>query len=167
MLLFYPGADTVVTLIAGLPNCNPLLPPFFESRIAALAEFAVRARTHVKRDGHRKEIIYEPESESPTRLAQQLAQLAKGSALIGGHSVVTSSDYVLVRRVGMDCIPAVRRKILESLMTGDDSQLAKTPASTRSYAEQELESLGLLIGSGTSAVLTTDALALTKQAKLQ
>ena len=51
-------------------------------RIAALAEFTVRARTHIHRNGYSKEIEYVPEPEAATRLAQQLAQLSKGSALV-------------------------------------------------------------------------------------
>jgi integrase len=43
-----------------------------------LAEFVVRARTHVPRDSH-KHVIYVPEAEAPTRLSQQLCQLAKES----------------------------------------------------------------------------------------
>jgi hypothetical protein len=138
--------DAVRSLLAALPKCNPLLPEEIEMKIAALSELVVHARTHVARDGHKKEIRYVPSPEAPTRLSQQLAQLAKGSALLDGCALVTDEDYKLVRRVGMDCIPAVRRRILEYLMTGDESKVSELPASTRSYAEEELEALGLISG---------------------
>ena len=81
--------DAVTALFDSLPEQEPTLPEEFERRIAALAEFVVVARTHVPRDGRTKEVIYVPEPEASTRLAQQLCQLAKGSALLGGREIVT------------------------------------------------------------------------------
>jgi hypothetical protein len=158
--------DAVHTLLAGLPRIEPRLPDETAEKIAALAEFVVRARTHVKRDGHKKEIRYVPEAEAPTRLSQQLSQLSKGSALIDSRGTVNERDYALVRRVGMDCIPTIRHKILEYLVTGEESIMAALPASTRSYAEEELEVLGLISGSGVSAALSLEALSLISKAGL-
>ena len=66
----------------------------------------------------------------------------------------------------MDCIPAVRRKILEYLQTSDETKVSKIPASTRSYADEELEALGLISGRGISAELTMEALRLMSTAGL-
>ena len=120
----------------------------------------------MQRDGHKKEIRYIPEPEAPTRLSQQLSQLSKGSALLDNRYIVAEQDYRLVQRVGMDCIPAVRRKILDYLSTGDESTLVGLPASTRSYADEELEALGLIDGHGTSAALSMEALSLMSKADL-
>jgi hypothetical protein len=73
-------------LFARLANRQPVLSRDLQVRIAALSEIAVRARTHVPRDGYSKAIVYVPEPESNTRLAQQLAQVAKGSALLDGKA---------------------------------------------------------------------------------
>ena len=75
-------------------------------------------------------------------------------------AVVTDRDYLLVKRVGLDCIPAVRRRILGYLSTGDESKAPRIPAPTRSYADEELEALGLISGSGDSAALSLKALSL-------
>ena len=153
-------------LAAVPPRLEPALSNTIAKRIAALAEFVVCGRTHIERDGREKEIRYEPQPESPTRLSQQLSQLAKGSALLDGRAGVNAQDYRLAQRVGLDCIPATRRKLLEYLSTGDESKVAKMPASTRCYAEEELQSLGLVSGRGSSAGLSTVALSLISDAEL-
>jgi len=127
-----------------LPDINPELPPDIQRKIAALTEIAVRGRTHVPRSGYNKDIVYVPEPESPTRLAQQLAQLAKGAALLEGQPTVSEADYALVRRVAFDCLPPARAKILKSLIQTGDLKDAEMPASTLKYATEELEAHGLL-----------------------
>lgn len=126
-----------------------------QQRLASLAEFAVRARTHVARD-HRKVIIYTPEPEGPTRLAQQLCQLAKGSARLLGRTTVEAEDMDLVRRVAFDCIPVVRRKILDDCIDtklGAQPGKLSIPATTLSYARADLASVGLLEDKGKSLSL--------------
>jgi hypothetical protein len=136
--------QAIHSLIENLAAIEPQLSTAIKHRIAALTEITVRGRTHVPRFGRTKEIIYEPEPESATRLAQQLAQLSKGSALISGREVVSDEDYQLVRRVALDCIPPVRRKILETLISGGNTKDTRIPASTLSYAVEDLEMQGLL-----------------------
>jgi len=133
-------------LIGSLPRTSPTLPLELELKLAALGEFAVRARTQVPRDGRSKDILNVPEAESATRLPQQLAQLAKGSALIGGRDVADGEDYAIARRAALDSIPAVRRKILDALIAGREHTHfgAGLPASTFKYAKEELDALGLV-----------------------
>ena len=111
-----------------------------ERQLVDLAEFVVRARTHVDRDRD-KEITAEPEPESPTRLAQQLAQLAKGSARLSGRGAVSADDFKIAKRAAFDCIPPLRRAVLEGLRTGDQVDGA---AATRHYVTQDLQLLGLV-----------------------
>jgi hypothetical protein len=156
----------VSELLKGLPTSSPTSPDEIDEKIASLAELVVHARTHIRRDGHKKEIRYVPEPEAPTRLSQQLAQLAKGSAILDRRDEVSEEDYRLVCRVAMDCIPQVRRRILEYLSTGDESKVAGLPASTRSYADEELEALGLVTNRGGNAELSLKALSLMSTACL-
>jgi len=111
-------------------------------QIACLAEIAVRGRTHIHRNGYSRDIEYEPEPEAATRLAQQLAQLAKGSAVIGERATVEAEDYELVKRVAFDCVPTLRRKLLFSAIRGE--KFTGPPYSTISYAREDLTELGLL-----------------------
>ena len=142
--------NAVTALFGSLPEQQPALPEELGRRIAALAEFVVVARTHVSRDGRTKYVIYVPEPEAPTRLAQQLGQLAKGSALLAGRQTVTDEDVAIVQRAGTDCIPATRRRIIEVLMRGKHrsaimlASALKMPWSTYHYAMMDLKSLGLV-----------------------
>ena len=159
--------SAVHSLLGVLPRIEPVLLRAIEGKLAALAEFVVRARTHVQRDGYNKrEIGYLPEPESPTRLAQQLCQLSKGSAVLDHRFFVLDKDYRLVCRVGMDCIPAIRLKILDYLGTRDESEVNKLPGSSRTYAEEELRLVRLISGSGTRAELSQEALDLLAAAGL-
>jgi len=121
-----------------------------QHKIAALAEFAVRGRTHVPRSGYNKEIIYLPEPEAATRLAQQLAQLTKGSALLAGRSVAGVEDFRLAQRAALDCIPASRRIVLDALMDGRTVGDVNLPKATLHYAVEDLKSQGLIAGEGLS-----------------
>ena len=117
-----------------------------QEMIAALAEFAVRGRTHVPRDGYRKEIIYSPEPEAPTRLGQQLAQLAKGSARLEKRLQVAPQDFRMAQRAALDSIPAMRRSVLDTLRDGRTLSDVPGPKSTVHYAVEDLQCQGLLDG---------------------
>lgn len=132
----------VKELFDNLPSFEPTIPQECQIAIASLAEVVVRARTHIGREGYKKEMVYVPEAESSTRLAQQLAQLAKGSALLDGRDTVNETDMDVVRRAGLDCIPPARRRVLEGLATGYPGE--PLPKSTLSYTREELHAHGLL-----------------------
>ena len=123
-------------------------------QLAALADFTVRARTQVPRD-RSKEIIYTPEPEAATRLAQQLCQLAKGSALLVGRTAVEGEDFDLVQRVAFDCIPATRRQVLDHVIQSENSQDPadpNVPPSSLFYCREDLQTLELLNGTDLSGV---------------
>jgi len=152
--------EAIHSMMFGLHTQEPQLSSEMQYSIAALAEFAVRGRTHIHRSGRTKEIEYVPEPEAATRLAQQFAQLAKGSALVRERSEVGDDDYGLVKRVAFDCIPTSRRRLLDALISGEKGTGA---ASTLSYAKQELEALELLSG----GALSGSARDLLRQADMQ
>jgi hypothetical protein len=133
----------VAELLGWLPQIEPVLSGDLQHSIAALADFVTRARTHIQRSGYTKEMVYAPEPEAPTRLSQQLTQLAKGSALLDGRNEVNSADYALVKRVAFDCIPTLRRRVVQALIDSRDLNSLK-PGSTLTYCVQDLEALKLL-----------------------
>jgi hypothetical protein len=139
--------DSVQKLFTSIPpDVEPDLPEGIERSIANLASIVARARAAVPRESYTKKIVELPQPESPTRLAQQLAKLARGTALIGSRATVTDDDYKLVQRVAFDCMPRRRRMILEALMNGSGLANLDIPVSTRAYAVQDLECVGLLKG---------------------
>ena len=136
--------EAVHELFADLPagDVEVTVGPRFRRQLAAIAEFVVRARTHVGRDANSKNLLYLPEAEAPTRLAQQLCQLAKGSARLSRRAVVTHADIRLVRRVALDCIPALRWRILKASLRGQ-GPVNDIPKSTLSYVREDLRLLKL------------------------
>ena len=132
---------TVHALLLSLPPGEPHVPKPMIKQLAALAEFAVRARSQVPRGGPDKSVIGEPQAESATRLAQQLCQLAKGSARLSHRKVANAEDFEIARRVAFDCIPARRRVMLEWAIAG--GKIAASSA-TKKYDREDLQVLGLV-----------------------
>jgi hypothetical protein len=135
--------EAVRSLFGGLPAVEPVLSERLQRSVAALADFVTRARTHIERSGTTKEMLYEPEPEAPTRLAQQLSQLAKGSALLDGRPDAGEQDYTIVKRVAFDCIPTRRRKVIEAVCCGRDLE-GIAPKATLHYCVEDLQVLDLL-----------------------
>lgn len=114
-------SSAVYPLFDGIRGIEPEVPPELEEdQIPALGDFIGYCRTQLVRDSRgSREIIDVPEAESATRISQQLCQLAKGSALLDRRDVVNQQDYTLVKRVGFDCMPPARWKVLNSIINGD------------------------------------------------
>jgi hypothetical protein len=135
-------SKAVRDMFADMPKLQPMVPDAIARSLSALSEFVALARTPVQRDGYSKAITQVPEPEGNTRLAQQLQQLCKGSALLDRRNTVNEHDLELAKRVAFDSIPSLRRALLDDLISG--TQNSKLPASTRSYQFEELEVLGVV-----------------------
>lgn len=144
-------ADAAEILFDDLPDQDVDVSAERQQQIAALAEFCVHARTHVAREGRTKDLQYEPEAEAPTRLAQQLIQLARGSARLGRRARVNDADLIMVRRVAGDCVPRLRWRVLSAYITGAPL-VTEIPASTLHYCRADLRLVGLLDRKGLSAL---------------
>lgn len=96
------------------------------ARLVSLASLAVRCRSAVERDGYSREVLLVPEAEAPGRLALVLLRLLNGLRAIGCPA---GEAWRLVTKSALDCMPALRRSVLDALM-------ARTgPASTTEIAE--------------------------------
>jgi hypothetical protein len=125
------------------------LPDDFVNPLISLADIVTRARTGVARDYQSRDVLYLPEPEAPARLAKQLAQLARGLLAIG----VEEDDALdLVRKVGWDCVPAVRTTVMAALarrggLSATRAELEEEtdlPSSTVRRVEEDLGLLGLV-----------------------
>ena len=132
--------QAVHALFGSLRHFEPGVDVGLLARLAALAEFAVRARSYVPRDRD-KSVIGEPQAESAPRLAQQLCQLARGSARLSHRDVVVEEDFAVARRAAFDCVPGRRRAVLDRAIDGG-KVIANT--STQSYDRYDLRVLGLV-----------------------
>jgi DNA-binding transcriptional ArsR family regulator len=147
-------AAAVIDLFRNIDKRQPAQPQLTDPQIhfiANLAEFCVRARTHVPRNGSNKEIVCMPEPEASPRLGQQFAQLTRGSALLDGRISVNSTDLALVKRVAFDSVRKDRRDILEALWRGhkavsgsDLARITRLPQSTVSRRLEELRGMELV-----------------------
>lgn len=53
-----------------------------------------------------------------------------------------------MQRCALDCIPGIRRMVVGSAISGTTSRLTNLPASTRKYAREDMEALGLIVHEG-------------------
>lgn len=132
-------------LFGDLPHATPTLSAECESQIVALAELTAIARTHVYRSAYgKREIEYVPESEANTRISKGLAAIAKGIASLNRRSEVAPQDVNDALRVGLDCIPDYRRRLLDAVIRGQSLDLVPIPRTVRNRELEELYELTLI-----------------------
>jgi hypothetical protein len=100
-----------------LPAALPPVDAAESQRLVALATLAARARSAVERQGYTHEIELIPAPEEPPRLAQALRRLY-GGLMVLGLSADQAWPYVV--KVGLDCIPKLRRGVFD-LLAADDA----------------------------------------------
>ena len=124
----------------------PVLTAEMTKRIANFAEVVALGRTHVYREtfGNR-DIEYVPEPEANTRIAKGLAAIARGIAALHHRSEVAEEDLQDVFRVGLDCLPEVRRQLLVCAIQGGDLSSVEVSRTTRDRALEELVELKVLV----------------------
>lgn len=81
--------------------------------LIALSTLAVTCPSAVDRNGWTREIENVHDPEGPARLTRMLAQLMRGMCVIG---LRPERRRELIVKIGLDCIPPVRRIALEKLM---------------------------------------------------
>ena len=137
--------EAMARLFADLSPTPPILSERFESQIVALAELTAIARTHVYRNPFgQREIDYVPESEANTRISKGLAAIAKGIASLNRRPEVAAEDLKDALRVGLDCIPDHRRRLLEAAIRRQPLDSVPMPRTVRSREIEELRELSLL-----------------------
>ncbi|HEX2987437.1 MAG TPA: hypothetical protein VHS06_04620, partial [Chloroflexota bacterium] len=145
-------AGATAAFVSAIPNRPPVVHECMRPWLAQVADLATKSRSPVVRDGWRREIEYAPEPESPARLARQLYALLQGVTLVCGREQAGADDARRVARVALDCIPAIRRSVLETLVktesflkTSDVSNSAQHANTTVRRALEDLHALGLVM----------------------
>lgn len=85
------------------------------SRIIAVGELASWCRSAVVRDAYKRDIVGAKETERGTRLSTALRQLYVGMRAVG---VKEPDRWRVIRKVGMDCLPTMRRVVVEEALAG-------------------------------------------------
>ncbi len=126
-------------------SAPPTLSAQMTRQIAALAEIVALARTHVFRSSYgKRDIDYIPEPEANTRISKGLAAIAKGIAALNRRVQVTDEELRDAFRVGMDCLPEYRRRLLLAILKGLDFESVAMPRTVRGRELEELVELGIL-----------------------
>jgi Bifunctional DNA primase/polymerase, N-terminal/Primase C terminal 1 (PriCT-1) len=118
-------ADAVAALFAGERREPRPLDDAERRELVGLAALVARARSPVERDRHTREVELVPGAEGPARLAVTLERLVAGLDALGCRR-----DLALrvVRRVGLDSMPALRRQLLEQLCASPEPVATPTLA---------------------------------------
>jgi len=131
-----------------VPEEDPKLPPEVEEEIVTVANFATIARSGVIREfgTARRDVIYVPTPEMPTRSVQQLALL--GTAfLILNNGEVTNHDMSIIYRLGLDSIPQTNYMVIKEMARGNEqttSDIATALGYPTGPIRMYLENLALL-----------------------
>jgi hypothetical protein len=140
--------EAVAALLAdaGAQNVEPLSEVEIE-RMIALATLAVTARSAVERDRVSREIELILGAEAPARLATMLVSLLRGIVACGA---TREEAWRIVTKTALDCIPAIRRTMLDALSvlgqptaTPALAEEADYPTTTAKRALEELTVYGL------------------------
>jgi hypothetical protein len=131
----------------------PLAMPLDYESIGAvhLAELVARLRVHVprERDNRREIADAPPEAESPTRIIKAMGQLARARATAFHRPTVELSDFAVSRRLALDSIPPLRKKVVDVVAEREIGQtdLLKAvgaPRTTTLRCAEDLEAIGCL-----------------------
>jgi hypothetical protein len=132
-----------------LPDAPATLNEREQEALITLATLVVRARSAVERDGHSREIELIPNPEAPTRLTLTLARLYAGLQAV---HVPKTEAYQLIVKIGFDCLPALRwrvlRAMLESPTTIEGPALAAAlgyPTTTTKRCLEDLAAHGVIL----------------------
>ena len=120
-------ATAVAALFAGRHEDPQPLSDEERQELVRLAGLIARARSAVERDRATREIEQVPGAEGPARLALTFERLLAGLDTLNADRELA---WRIVRRVALDCIPALRRQLLEHLNEHAPPQATKAIAET-------------------------------------
>ena len=124
------------------------------ARLIALATLAARGRSAVERDGRTREVELIHDPEAPSRLVLALAKLLHGITAVGGSA---DEAWRVVTKVALDCIPALRFKLIRTLGGARDpvetdtiARSVRHPTPTTRRGLEDLQAHGLVDRKGRS-----------------
>jgi hypothetical protein len=120
MFCFLKGID-----YDGLVKSNPTIPNKYRDEIVNLANFCTMARSGIIRDfGMKKDVIFVPDSEMPTRIAGQLAKLGAG-LIMTNKGEFMESDMDIIYKTALDSIPKTNKMVIIEMARGDGQSTAQ------------------------------------------
>lgn len=125
----------------------PVMPDEYKPQIVNLANFCTMARSGIIRDfGMKKEVIFVPAAEMPTRISGQLSKLVSG-LMMSNKGEFMEADMDIVYKVALDSIPQTNKMVIKEMAKADNQTTAEI-ASALGYPtdpiKMYLENLAML-----------------------
>ncbi len=106
----------------------PELPMPVQEELVKLAEFTTKSRSGVIRDfGFKKEVLFVPSAEMPTRLLQQVALIGQGAMMVNGGSL-KDEDIHMMYKTMLDSIPRTNSLVINEMAKADAQTTAEIAA---------------------------------------
>lgn len=103
----------------------PNVPKDHREAIVNLANFCTMARSGIIRDfGMKKEVIFVPASEMPTRITGQLAKLGAALTICNG-GVFKEEDMNIIYKCALDSIPQTNKMVIAEMAKADNQTTAE------------------------------------------
>lgn len=97
----------------------------FKNEVVNLANFCTMARSGIIRDfGFKKEVIFVPAPEMPTRITSQLSKLVVALMIIN-QGTFRPEDMEIIYKVALDSIPQTNKMVISELAKADDQTTAE------------------------------------------
>lgn len=125
----------------------PIMPKEYQPQIVNLANFCTMARSGIIRDfGMKKEVIFVPAAEMPTRISGQLSKLVSGLMMSNGGEF-QEKDMEIVYKVALDSIPQTNKMVIKEMARADNqntSEIATALGYPTDPIKMYLENLAML-----------------------
>jgi len=103
-------------------------PEEVKEEIISLSNFATLSRSGVIRDfGFKKEVIFVPAAEMPTRITQQLDTITVALMVINGGEL-KQGDMDIVYKIALDSIPQTNRMVMRGMAVDNELTTAEIAA---------------------------------------
>lgn len=110
--------DALYAFMKGVSTATevPELTEELKEDLIKVANLSTLARSGVIRDyGPKKEVVYVPSPEMPTRIVQQLSTIATALMMVNGGTYDKEVDKPILTKIAMDSIPQTNRMVMEVL----------------------------------------------------
>ncbi len=108
-----------------MPETMPDIPEEVKKEIVAVANFSTMARSGVIREfSFKKEVIFVPAAEMPTRIVQQLSTVATAFVIVN-KGEYSAEDMKTIYRIALDCIPQTNYMVMKAMARGDERTTAE------------------------------------------
>jgi hypothetical protein len=112
-----------------IPEVIPSIPESAQDEIISVANFSTMARSGVIRDfGMKKDVIFVPASEMPTRIVQQLNTLAV-ALVIENKGEFRPVDMDIIYKIALDSIPQTNYMVMKEMARHDERTTSEIAAS--------------------------------------